>query len=117
MYWDANNLYGFAMCQYLPYKGFKFIETCNKTLKMVLATSDTSDTGYTLEINCSYPREVHDKLKEFVPAPGNIKPDIELFSEYQKEIGTKTGAVKNDKHLGAKKKVPRLLAHKNYVEV
>ena len=22
MYWDANNLYGFAMCQYLPYKRF-----------------------------------------------------------------------------------------------
>ena len=32
MYWDANNLYGFAMCQYLPYKGFKLIETCDKLL-------------------------------------------------------------------------------------
>ena len=63
MYWDANNLYGFAMCQYLPYKGFKFIKTCDKTLKMVLATSDTSDTGYSLEITFSYPREIHDTLQ------------------------------------------------------
>ena len=33
MYWDAHNLYGFAMRQYLPYRGFKIIETCDKTLK------------------------------------------------------------------------------------
>ena len=72
MYWDANNLYGFAMCQYLPYRCFKIIETCDKTLKMVSATSDTSDTGYTLEVNFSYPRERHAKLKELVPALENI---------------------------------------------
>ena len=24
LYWDANNLYGWAMCQYLPYGGFKW---------------------------------------------------------------------------------------------
>ena len=47
-----------------------------------------------------------------MPAPENIKPDIELFSEYQKEIGAKTGAVKNDKKLGTNKLVPHLLDHK-----
>ena len=25
MYWDANNLYGWAMIQDLPYEGFKFL--------------------------------------------------------------------------------------------
>ena len=25
MYWDANNLYGCAMIQNLPYSGFKFL--------------------------------------------------------------------------------------------
>ena len=25
MYWDANNLYGWAMIQDLPYSGFKFL--------------------------------------------------------------------------------------------
>ena len=27
MYWDANNLYGLAMSEFLPYADFKFIET------------------------------------------------------------------------------------------
>ena len=38
-------------------------------------------------------REIHVKLKEYPPAPENIKPDIEWFSHFQKQIGTRTGAV------------------------
>ena len=34
------------------------------------------------------------KLKEFPPAPENIKPDIEWFSHFQKQIGIRTGAVR-----------------------
>ena len=48
MYWDANNLYGFAMSQHLPFGDFKFVANDDKTLAMVLNTSDTSDIGYTL---------------------------------------------------------------------
>ena len=64
MYWDANNLYGFAMSQYLSYDDFKFINTDDETLDKVLNTPEDSDIGYTTKIDFSCPNEIHDKLKE-----------------------------------------------------
>ena len=46
IYLDANNLYGWAMSQHLPYKDLKF---SNITLDEVLETSDENDEGYILE--------------------------------------------------------------------
>ena len=64
MYWDANNLYGFAMSQYLPYVDFKFIDNDDENLDKVL-----TNIGYTAKVTISHPYEIHDKVKEFVPAP------------------------------------------------
>ena len=38
MYWDANNLYGWAMSQYLPYEGLRWNN--NITLEEIMQTSD-----------------------------------------------------------------------------
>ena len=46
MYWDANNLYGFAMSQYLPYADFKIIDIDDETLDKVLKTPGDSDAIY-----------------------------------------------------------------------
>ena len=43
-YIDANNIYGYAMMQKLPYKDFEFIATT--TLDVTLNTPDDSDHGY-----------------------------------------------------------------------
>ena len=43
-YIDANNLYGYAMTQNLPYKDFQFNTTT--TLDTILKTPDDSDHGY-----------------------------------------------------------------------
>ena len=43
-YIDANNLYGYAMMQKLPYKDFQF--TTATTLDAILNTPDDSDHGY-----------------------------------------------------------------------
>ena len=121
MYWDANNLYGFAMSQYLPYADFKFIDTDAETLEKVLDTSDTNDVGYTTKIDFSYPSSIHDKLKEFAPAPENITPKVEWFSDYQKEVGVKTKAIRYNEttgeytNLGSSKLIPHLFKHENYV--
>ena len=40
---------------------------------------------------------------------------MELFSDYQKEVGVKTGVIKNGKCKGTSKLVPHLNEHKNYV--
>ena len=121
MYWDANNLYGLAMSEFLPYADFKFIETNDGILGKILLTPDDSEIGYTLEVDLSYPRELHNKLKEFAPAPESIKPKVEWMSEFQKELGVKTKALIIDKKTGevksssSTKLTPHLFNHENYV--
>ena len=51
-YLDANNLYGWAMSQPLPAGGFKWIK-CEKF-------ASNRDYGYLLEVDISYPKELHD---------------------------------------------------------
>ena len=49
MYWDANNLYGWAMVQPLPYKDLKFND--NISLIQILNTPDEAGTGYIVEVD------------------------------------------------------------------
>ena len=54
-YIDANNLYGYAMMQKLPYNDFEFITTT--TLDVVLNTPDDSDHGYYIVCDIDYTNE------------------------------------------------------------
>ena len=51
-YIDANNLYGYAMMQKLPYKDFHFITTI--TLDVILNTPDDNDHGYYIVCDIDY---------------------------------------------------------------
>ena len=114
MYWDANNLYGWAMSQNLPYKDLKF-ET-DVSLDQILNTSDDNETGYFIECDLHFPEEIHEKLKEYPPCPENILPKLEWFSEYQKTVGKITGSIRaNEKYSATPKLIPHLMDHKNYV--
>ena len=114
MYWDANNLYGWAMSQSLPYDGLRFNESI--TLEEILKTPDDGDEGHIVEVDLTFPPEIHDKLKEYPPAPENLSPKIEWFSEFQKELGKKTGHIKeNNTYSSTSKLIPHLSEHKNYV--
>ena len=55
-YLDANNLYGWAMSQPLPTRGFKWVDV-NPNKISELATR--TDKGYLLEVDVSYPKELH----------------------------------------------------------
>ena len=48
MYWDANNLYGWAMSQYLPYAELNFHNDI--TLEKILKTEDNTEIGYIVEL-------------------------------------------------------------------
>jgi hypothetical protein len=87
MYWDANNLYGWAMSQYLPYKNISLNSDINiDNINNILDIPDDNDVGYIIECDLEYPAEIHDKLKEFPPCPENLAPTKEMLSEYQKTI-------------------------------
>jgi len=110
IYLDANNLYGWAMSQSLPYKDLKF---SNISLDEVLETSDENDEGYILEIDLRFPDEIHDKLKEFPPCPENVSPDLSWLSDFQKQLILEKN---NNKMRISKcaKLIPHFHEHKNY---
>ena len=85
LYGDANNLYGFAMSQTLPYDDIKF-ETENVCLEEILNTPDYNDKGYFLEVDLEYPHNIRQKTKFFPFCPENKTVSIDDFSPYMKSI-------------------------------
>ena len=83
-YLDANNLYGLAMCQKLPYKDIKFVEG-NFTEEHIDTWSDLG-TGFILDVDLEYPEELHDKHIDYPLAPEIMKVNADMLSETQKEI-------------------------------
>ena len=103
MCWDANNLYGWAMSEYLPYKGLKF-NAHDKILETALTTANDSTVGYAIECCLICPIDIHNKRKEYPPAPENIKPDAKWFSGFQKALGIDNGSVAYSEEEDAYKK-------------
>nr|XP_022910659.1 uncharacterized protein LOC111421711 [Onthophagus taurus] len=58
MYWDANNLYGWAMSQYLPVSSFKWLDDTQILNFNFNNISDTSDYGYILDVDIEYPENL-----------------------------------------------------------
>ena len=109
MYWNANNLYGWAMIQGLPYEGFKFLnkkEIDNFNLDDI---SENSTIGYILEVNLEYCKELHDLHNDYPLCPEKVEVSYDMLSKYCKEIadwyGIKVG--------GVKKLIPNLTSDKN----
>lgn len=59
IYLDVNNLYGYAMSQYLPYKNFKWVENC-ENFNVNNNIAEDSPLGYILEVDLEYPSILHD---------------------------------------------------------
>ena len=65
-YIDANNLYGYALMQELPYKDFEY---SNATLDKVLNTSDDKEYGYWLICDLEYTNECNERTSNFQLLP------------------------------------------------
>ena len=59
-YLDANNLYGWAMSQPLPTGEFRWVKCDSNPNKLVEMFAAKKDYGYLLEVDVSYPKELHD---------------------------------------------------------
>ena len=64
MVFDANNQYGWAMCQYLPTGGFEWVHLDTTSpeywTKFVNEQQDKQDLGYFFNVDLEYPKELHD---------------------------------------------------------
>lgn len=69
LYLDANNLYGWAMSQFLPTGNFKWCDQID-----VMNIPDDSSTGYIFEVDLEYPQFLHDSHSDFPFAPTPMKP-------------------------------------------
>ena len=85
MYLDANNLYGWAMSQFLPVGGFKWLEKVDNLYKY----TDTSKKGLILEVDLVYPKELHNLHNDYPLAPEKIKINEDMLSDYCKKIAEK----------------------------
>ena len=89
IYLDANNLYGWAMSQYLPTGGFKWL-TEKQINKINLAQyNEDSNKGLLIEVDLEYPKELHDLHNDYPLAAERVCVNKDMLSEYCKTIATK----------------------------
>ncbi|XP_068735762.1 uncharacterized protein [Montipora capricornis] len=76
MYLDANNLYGWAMSQYLPTGGFKWMIKKQIDNIDLARYREDSTKGLILEVDLAYPKELHDLHNDYPLAPEKVKVDL-----------------------------------------
>ena len=89
MYLDANNLYGWAMSQYLPTSNFKWM-TDKEISKTNLGKYELdSKEGLIQEVDLEYRKELHDLYNGYPIAPEKVKVSNDMLSAYCKKIAKK----------------------------
>ncbi|XP_036146615.1 uncharacterized protein LOC118646876 [Monomorium pharaonis] len=76
MYFDVNNLYGWAMCQPLPYAEFQWVENISNFDVTTIASD--SPTGYIFEVDLEYPQNKHNAHIDLPFCPTHEKPPGKL---------------------------------------
>ena len=83
-YFDANNLYGWAMIQSLPYGEYKWEDASQFTNEYITQLPDDGDKGYTLEVDFHVDESLHDYLRDYPPAPEHCIITDDMLSPYTK---------------------------------
>ena len=89
MYLDANNLYGWAMSQYLPTGNFKWMT--DKEISKINPGKYNADgkKGLILEVDLEYPQELHYMQNDYPVCPEKVKVSKIMLSAYCKKIAEK----------------------------
>ena len=72
----GNNLYGWAMSQYIPYSGFKWVEP---TLDGLDNLTETSNIGRVSEVDITCPQHLHEKHNDLPFLPKIVYPPAPKF--------------------------------------
>jgi hypothetical protein len=104
-YLDANNLYGWAMSQYLPVRNYEWEDDVAKwTEHRILNSHETSNEGAILEVDLVYPKSLHDAHNCYPLAVEHQSVEESQLSEHTKKIYKLNGK----RHTPSKKLVPNL---------
>ena len=91
MYLDANNLYGWATSQYLPYREFKWLNKKEISRFCLNSISENSLIGCILEVDLEYPDELHNLHNDYPLAPEILEITQNMLSKYCSDIENKYG--------------------------
>ena len=108
-YLDKNNLYGWAMSEYLPYSEFEWLKNVEEL--DVMSINEKSDVGYILEVDLKYPDELHELHNDYLLAPEKSTVTNDILSKYCKSIADKYKINVGD----VKKLIPNLGNKHKYV--
>ena len=86
LYLDANNLYGWAMSQYLPTGEYRWMTDDEVAAFKLDAWAENDAKGCLLEVDLEIPDELHDLLVDYPPAPEKKPITYEMLSEKQREL-------------------------------
>ena len=103
-----DNLYGWAMKEYLPYGGFKWLKNADGF--DVMSINEKSLIGYFLKVDLEYPDELHELHNDYPLGPEKLAVSSDVLSNYCKKCAKyeiKVGDVK--------KLIPNLGNKTNYV--
>ena len=108
MYPDANNLYGWAMSQYLPTGGFKWMKQKHIDKINLAHYKEDNNKGFIAEVDFEYPEELHDLHNDYLLGPEKVKVTENMLSDYCNKI-----AEKYNKSVGLVQKLIPTLSNKN----
>ena len=92
-YLDANNLYGGAMRQYLPYSELKWLNQKDISDFCLNSISENSLRDYMLEIDLEYPNELHDLHNDYPLAPEKLEISQNMLLNYCFRIANEYGVI------------------------
>ena len=87
MYFDANNLYGWAMCQHLPTGGFKWLN--EKEFYKIDLQKHEGNKGFIAEVDIEYPDKLYDLYNDYPLAPEKNKVARSMLAPYCEKIREK----------------------------
>ena len=110
VYFDANNLYGWAMSLPLPVGNFRWARKM-PTEKQIMSWQVKRKTGYILEVDLEYPQELQEEHNSYPLAPERTQVPEEWYSPYQQSLARELGLTKDK----TEKLLLTLRDKKNYV--
>ena len=104
-----NNLYGWAMSEYLPYGEFKWLKNVDEI--DVMSIDEKSNTEYFLEVDLEYHDKLYELHNDYPLAPEKFAASNNMLSKYCKKIAGRYKIEEGD----VKKIIPNLGNKTKYV--